>query len=1320
MKNMRAAAAIMAAIVTVSAIPQGAVLAASKTDLEQQAEDMINQSVMETAKGDTVENTQTDDSEDEDTNANAVDISAEAANTYETIHISTTAQFKELAGNCRYDSWSRDKSVLLDADLDFSREEFVSIESFGGIFDGQGHTISGVTITGDASETGVFGTIQNTGKVSNLKVQGVITPSGTQSKLGGIAGINYGEITGCSYDGKLEADSELGGIVGRNGRMGTVSSCTCTGSITGTSSTGGIVGYNEGTILSCTNESSVNTTYQDTNMTVDQLSGIIEKVLSSGNLNSYENLEVNSDTGGIAGFSSGVIASCTNESEIGYEHVGYNVGGIAGRSSGYMQNNTNQGVIYGRKDVGGVVGQMQPYLSVDFTEDTLSDLETQLDQLDSLVNAGLDNADSYSDNTRNHLTNINGLTKIAEDSVKGMADEGADRYDEAAEKVNKATTTIQSSLSTFSNVADKVDGYLDKVKNSMSSLSDSTSTYLKGLQLSDADKKSMETYIQQFKDGSKKVEDGSKELTELLKEGPSVEDAGKTTQQDLRSDVKDALKEIREGYGEMSDAVDGMIGILSKEEYQNNTAVQDALQQLKDTKSSLNDLNQEISNKESDLNALESDSTQSAFSNGDFSAGDLESLSKELSEQQAELLAAYPDLSREELDPDNYEDEVLTAWFEENYGLSHEDAQSYTEQYKKARQEYENVTKGIEKLNESAATLRSDPTAVKNWLKENEKELRELLENITDGMSSQETSLSGLLEITSKYAQNALNVSGLSDSLKNASSALKDSPEISSELTGALNALASMDLKVNGISDTMRNNGNNLYDSLNQLSTEMQSLSDALGSESDEGIENLRSITSQFNTILNTLQDAAEDLKNASDEDTIEDVSDEDVENTYQGRTTDCVNYGEIHGDTNAGGIAGMIGLEYDLDPETDIHQTGTTSLDYIFRAKCIADHCTNRGKISARNSYAGGIAGHMEMGLAAENANYGTVESEGSYTGGITGYSVGVVRNNTAKCDVSGTKYVGGIVGYGVTVRDNLAMVNATDYKQYVGAIAGRVKNIDKESVSGNYYYSTSIYGIDGVSYEGIAEGVNYDSLTQMDGIPESFHRLVLTFRAEDETVKTITCNYGESIAAEDIPEVPQKDGFHREWSRSDFSNITADEVIEAVYSRVNTLLVSSQMRSAGQPAIEVYGDFRQGDELSVASMQTEGSEKERWMITIPDDGVTTHQIRYLAADTMKNPVIYLVQDGKKTKVTTGTNGQYLTFDAEGTNVIVAVEDGGVFSLLQLAACGAVLAAAALGIVIHRILMKKRRELRSSKRKERERGRSDGYEDDEWLDDDV
>ncbi len=65
------------------------------------------------------------------------------------------------------------------------------------------------------------------------------------------------------------------------------------------------------------------------------------------------------------------LQSCKNTGPVGYEHVGYNVGGIAGRQSGYLNGCTNQGVILGRKDVGGIAGQLEPEIFLRYGEDLL-------------------------------------------------------------------------------------------------------------------------------------------------------------------------------------------------------------------------------------------------------------------------------------------------------------------------------------------------------------------------------------------------------------------------------------------------------------------------------------------------------------------------------------------------------------------------------------------------------------------------------------------------------------------------------------------------------------------------------------------------------------------------------------------------------------------------------------------------------------------------------------------------------------------------------------------------------------------------------------
>ena len=63
---------------------------------------------------------------------------------------------KELAANCVLDSWSEDVRVILEDDIDLTGSGFTSIPCFGGLFEGQGHTLRGISITKSCSHAGLF------------------------------------------------------------------------------------------------------------------------------------------------------------------------------------------------------------------------------------------------------------------------------------------------------------------------------------------------------------------------------------------------------------------------------------------------------------------------------------------------------------------------------------------------------------------------------------------------------------------------------------------------------------------------------------------------------------------------------------------------------------------------------------------------------------------------------------------------------------------------------------------------------------------------------------------------------------------------------------------------------------------------------------------------------------------------------------------------------------------------------------------------------------------------------------------------------------
>lgn len=166
-------------------------------------------------------------------------------------------------------------SAVLTADIDLSGETWTPIGSestpYIGTFDGQGYTISGMTIENAESYSGLFGNV--TGTVKNFTVTGSITITGdeTVAKVGGAVGSLGTASAGGTVSGVTSGvditvsagNDHIGGVVGSmpENSSPTVENCIYTGKITVTAAAGsvaGIVGYiRTGTIQNCANQGSI-------------------------------------------------------------------------------------------------------------------------------------------------------------------------------------------------------------------------------------------------------------------------------------------------------------------------------------------------------------------------------------------------------------------------------------------------------------------------------------------------------------------------------------------------------------------------------------------------------------------------------------------------------------------------------------------------------------------------------------------------------------------------------------------------------------------------------------------------------------------------------------------------------------------------------------------------------------------------------------------------------------------------------------------------------------------------------------------------------
>ena len=170
---------------------------------------------------------------------------------------------------------------------------------FKGIFDGQGHTISGLYFSNDSNESDVMcaslfgfsaGIIQNVGLEDSYfnyyyaKIDGQLIVSGVAA---GICAINNGQIVNC-YNAGTILGYGASGICAINSDNGSIENCYNTGVIRGFGLAVGICNMNAGSMKDCYNNSDItvmtDSTIIDKNDEISYASGICNINDSSGRI----------------------------------------------------------------------------------------------------------------------------------------------------------------------------------------------------------------------------------------------------------------------------------------------------------------------------------------------------------------------------------------------------------------------------------------------------------------------------------------------------------------------------------------------------------------------------------------------------------------------------------------------------------------------------------------------------------------------------------------------------------------------------------------------------------------------------------------------------------------------------------------------------------------------------------------------------------------------------------------------------------------------------------------------------------------------------
>ena len=159
--------------------------------------------------------------------------------------IANSTDLNLLASDVNSGTLYKDKYFKMTADITYDttkNNNFIAIGSrsseysFLGKFDGNGYKISGIRISVDKGNIGVFGILGEGAKVENITLDDAIITG--KSNTGGIVGNNRGgTVTNCHVSSSVNINTTSndvnchGGIVGYN-KIGTVSYCTSAATLT--------------------------------------------------------------------------------------------------------------------------------------------------------------------------------------------------------------------------------------------------------------------------------------------------------------------------------------------------------------------------------------------------------------------------------------------------------------------------------------------------------------------------------------------------------------------------------------------------------------------------------------------------------------------------------------------------------------------------------------------------------------------------------------------------------------------------------------------------------------------------------------------------------------------------------------------------------------------------------------------------------------------------------------------------------------------------------------------------------------------------------
>ncbi|QUL56874.1 chitobiase/beta-hexosaminidase C-terminal domain-containing protein [Paenibacillus tritici] len=205
-------------------------------------------------------------------------------------------------------------TILLGADIHLAGSPWTAFDSFKGVLDGQGHTLSGLTLRSSEQQTAGF-IRENYGQLLNVNFTG--------ADISGA--VNSGVAAGINHTGAV------------------IQNVKASGSVTGSAAAGGVAGLNQGLIEKSVNEGVTLSGQGRKGGIAGRNAGVIHQAVSKGNIDASATLAV----GGIAGENSaeGTITESMVYGDVHVASAQAIAGGISGLNAGAIKNSYSAGAV---------------------------------------------------------------------------------------------------------------------------------------------------------------------------------------------------------------------------------------------------------------------------------------------------------------------------------------------------------------------------------------------------------------------------------------------------------------------------------------------------------------------------------------------------------------------------------------------------------------------------------------------------------------------------------------------------------------------------------------------------------------------------------------------------------------------------------------------------------------------------------------------------------------------------------------------------------------------------------------------------------------